>query len=51
MQKPVEIVTLIKTVLTKKGNGKDDPIRLVTQYWDLEGNLIFEIDPVIKSLS
>lgn len=46
--KGVEIITLIKTNLTRKGNGKDTPIRIITQYWTLEGDLVFEIDPCVK---
>lgn len=41
----VEIVTLIKTSLTKRGKGVEgDPIRRVTEYWTLDGGLEFEID-------
>jgi hypothetical protein len=40
----VEIVELIK-VTFKRGKGtEDDPIRVVTQYWDKENVLIFEKD-------
>ncbi|RGD72943.1 carboxypeptidase [Anaerofustis stercorihominis] len=32
-------------IKTDKGMGiKEDPIREVTQYWDLEGNLLAEKD-------
>lgn len=32
-------------IKTDKGIGiKEDPIREVTQYWDLEGNLLVEKD-------
>jgi len=43
----VRVLKLIETTLTRRGEGKDlkDPIRIITQYWDLDGNLIFEIDP------
>jgi hypothetical protein len=42
----VEIVKFIKTTLTREGEGKEgDPIRVITQYWDFEGNLMFEFDP------
>ena len=43
----VEIVTLIKTTLTRRGKGKDfkDPIRIITEYWTLDGEKVFEIDP------
>ena len=40
----VEIVELIK-IAFKRGKGtEDDPIRVVTQYWDKENILIFEKD-------
>lgn len=42
----IEIVTLIRTNLTKAGVGKkEDPCRIITQYWTLGGELVFEIDP------
>jgi hypothetical protein len=39
-------VTLIETRLTKRGAGKtmDDPVRLVMQYWTLDGDLVAEVD-------
>ena len=41
----VKIVEFIETTLMRRGKGVDnDPIRIVTQYWDLEGNLRFEVD-------
>jgi hypothetical protein len=41
----VEVVEMIKTTLTRRGEGVDgDPIRVITQYWDFKGNLLFEID-------
>lgn len=46
--KDVEILKLIRTNLTKRGNGKDDPVRIIEQYWDLEGNLVFEKDSCAK---
>ena len=44
----VEILKLIRTRLLRRGDGKEDPIRIIEQYWDLEGNLVFEIDPVLQ---
>jgi hypothetical protein len=41
----LKIVTYIKTTLTREGNGTDDPVRVITQWWDFEGNLLFEYDP------
>ena len=46
MNKEVEILKLIRTRLLRRGDGKEDPIRIIEQYWDLEGNLIFEIDSI-----
>jgi len=44
----VEIVQLIKTTLKRKGKGvEDDPIRVITQYWSMDGKLEFEIDPTL----
>jgi len=45
--KEVEVMKVIRTTLRTKGKGvKDDkPIRTVTEYWDMEGNLLVQIDP------
>ena len=43
---PIEIVQLIRTDLTKRGKGtEDDPCRVIRQYWSMDGELVFEIDP------
>jgi hypothetical protein len=42
----VKVIQLIETTLTRRGNGKDDPIRVITQYWTFDGVLMFEIDPL-----
>ena len=45
----VEIVTLIKTTLLRRGEGiVGDPVRVITQYWTMDGKLEFEIDPNIN---
>ncbi|HEM3632574.1 hypothetical protein [Streptococcus suis] len=45
MVKSVKPVLLIE-VTTLRGVGtKDDPSRVVIQYWDYNNNLIFELDP------
>lgn len=38
-------ISVIETTLTRKGNGRDDPIRIITQYWSLDGRLLAESDP------
>jgi hypothetical protein len=40
------MVTLIETKLKRIGDGKSEPVRIVTQYWTLDGRLICEVDPV-----
>jgi hypothetical protein len=41
------VMQVIKTTLTRRGGGRsvDDPVRLVTQYWSLSGDLLAEVDP------
>lgn len=40
------IIQVIKTDLTKRGEGiEGDPIRIIEQYWTLDGELLFEKDP------
>lgn len=42
----VEMIELIVTRLERRGRGEEhSPIRIITQYWDKDGNLIFENDP------
>ncbi len=42
-----EVVSIIKTELEVRGNGRVDakPSRVITQYWTLSGNLLWEEDP------
>jgi hypothetical protein len=41
------VIQVIETRLERRGAGKDetDPIRIVTQYWSLSGELLAEVDP------
>lgn len=44
--KQVEIMEVIKTTLTTRGNGTvGNRTRVITQYWSVDGELIFEVDP------
>lgn len=44
--------TLTKTTLKRKGAGTaESPVRILTQYWDHEGALVFEKDPCAMTLS
>ena len=41
------VIQVIETRLERRGIGKDesDPIRIITQYWSLDGVLLAEVDP------
>lgn len=43
----VKTVVLIETTLARRGNGKgpDSPVRVITQYWIPDGELLIEYDP------
>lgn len=44
--KQVEILEVIKTTIVTRGNDTEEqPLRTITQYWSVDGELIFEIDP------
>jgi len=39
------ILTVIETTNMTRGNGtEEDPVRVVTQYWTLDGTLLVEVD-------
>jgi len=47
--KDVELKQVIITQLSRRGDGKNDPIRRITEVWDLEtGEKIAEYDPLIR---
>lgn len=41
----VRAMEVIETTLTRRGNGKTTPIRIITQYWAKDGTLLAECDP------
>lgn len=44
--------TVIETTLARRGAGSDgSPIRVLTQYWTPEGEMLAEIDPCAKPLT
>lgn len=46
-----QTVSLIRTDLLRRGKGvEDDPVRIVTQYWTWEGELVAEVDPLATRL-
>ena len=44
----VQITEVIKTKTAVGVGTEEDPVRTVVQYWDKEGKLIGEEDPVMK---
>ena len=40
-------VIMIKTISICGAGTEEDPVREITQYWDLEGNLLIEKDPYL----
>lgn len=44
--KDVEVIEVVRTRLLRRGEGKaaDDPIRIITQYWSPDGELLAEVD-------
>lgn len=40
------VIQVVKTNLLQRGKGiEGDPIRRVTQYWSMQGDLLWEDDP------
>lgn len=45
------VIQVIVTTLTRRGEGKSlaDPMRVITQYWSMDGELLAEVDPWLKA--
>ena len=41
-----EVIQVIRTDILRRGDGKFTPIRVITQYWSLDGKLLAEVDPM-----
>jgi hypothetical protein len=42
----VEVMQVIRTQLLRRGKGTpESPIRIITQYWSMDGELLVEVDP------
>ena len=40
------VIQVIETTIERRGAGvQDDPVRVITQYWTLDGVLLAEVDP------
>lgn len=47
MNRGARIVQVIETTLVVRGTGEiGNPLRMVTQYWSLDGRLLAENDPL-----
>lgn len=46
MNGDLQVLTVIKTRLLRRGSGveADDPIRIIEQWWDMDGRLLFQVD-------
>lgn len=46
-QDSARVITVVETTMTRRGcgNAEYNPIRIVTQYWSLDGKLLAESDP------
>jgi hypothetical protein len=42
------VIKVIETTILRRGSGTspDDPVRVIRQYWSLDGQLIVEVDPL-----
>ena len=46
--KECQVINVIRTTLKRRGEGtEDDPVRMIVQYWTLDGELLFESDPCV----
>ena len=40
------VIQVVETTLERRGKGVEgDPIRIITQYWSMDGDLLAEVDP------
>lgn len=37
---------VIQTTNLRRGDGVNTPIRAITQYWSMQGDLLAEVDPL-----
>lgn len=45
MKDNARVIRVIETTLTRRGSGQEgNPVRIVTQYWSLDGELLAERD-------
>jgi hypothetical protein len=40
------VIQVVETTLTRRGSGTPDSVlRIITQYWSMDGELLAEVDP------
>ncbi len=44
--KEVMVMQVIRTTNLRRGDGVRTPIRAITQFWSMEGDLLAEVDPL-----
>lgn len=44
------VIKVIETKIERRGSGEDmsSPIRVITQYWSEDGDLLAEVDPMSR---
>ncbi len=53
MADDLEVLQVVRTRLLRRGAGKDasDPIRIIEQFWAMDGTLLVERDPFADDLT
>lgn len=44
--KEVMVMQVIRTTNLRRGDGVRTPIRAITQFWSMQGDLLAEVDPL-----
>lgn len=45
------VIQVVETTILRRGDGQDarSPVRIITQYWTLDGTLLAEVDPCAET--
>lgn len=49
--KEVMVMQVIRTTNARRGDGHTTPIRAITQFWSMQGDLLAEVDPLAGLVS
>lgn len=49
--KEVAVMQVIRTTNARRGDGTITPIRAITQFWSMDGELLAEVDPLAGLVS